>query len=173
MTYDFTLSYCMLPLIGLGLLVRWWFGARLRETYRARIYSLRAELFDRVADNGRHFDDAEYRDARTKLDGFLRLSNTLSPVAMLWAIIHTARMHPVGATSSVSPGRYHDTVRPAMVEAVRQTIGLVLFGSISGWCLLLICLLGWSYSVTRTLCRGSELVIDDAMALTVSHHGAC
>lgn len=173
MNLDFTLSYCMVSLIGLGLLVRWWFGTRLRETYRTRIYSIRASLFDHVADNGRHFDDAEYQDVRRKLDGFLQISNTLSPVAMLFAIIHTARMHPDGAPSTVVAGQYHEAVRRAMTEAIHHTVGLVLFGSLSGWLLSLICILGWSFSVTRTLWRGSELVIDDAMAMTISHGGAC
>src|SRR5688572_13611506 len=77
-------------LIGFALLGLLWTGpvARLlRDNLRNRIRRIRNQLFDLMAEREYDFNGSAYRAVRQELNGIIRLSNRLSPLVFLAALL--------------------------------------------------------------------------------------
>jgi len=78
-----------LSLVGLAWLFFWPYRDYRRDLFRARLFAIRAELFDGAADGKIRFDHPAYGLLRSTLNGFLRFGHrfgTLRLIAMAFVL---------------------------------------------------------------------------------------
>jgi hypothetical protein len=86
MTTDDTIAVVLssgLSLVGLAWLYLWAYRDYRRDFFRARLFAIRAQLFDGAAEGKIRFDDPAYGLLRSTLNGFLRFGHRFGPMRLI------------------------------------------------------------------------------------------
>src|SRR5438034_11408435 len=124
MSYNFDLSQIFVSLAIIATLWFGLFGSLRRDSFRCRVRKLRDDLFDFMWQNGHSFETPAYQEVRQSLNGMLRISNRLGPVAFLLGLViwWNEDDSGMGKVEKLRPGPLKTKIEEIQERAVKELI---------------------------------------------------
>jgi hypothetical protein len=136
MNNSFTLSYITIGLAALGFIYFVLCAGLRREQFRCEVRRIRDDLFDFMWENKQDFNEPAYLKARETMNGFLVLSNKLSPTVLVMsaiAAVFTLRRNGVSSPPPPLPaGLLGDKIRHAYLALTWKLIEYSFLKGIPG-----------------------------------------